>query len=178
MATLQAVMGNLTASDRRILTAVNSGASSLSLLGSGFIVLCYICFKELRKFSFKLVFFLALSAVHFITFYVPLWGAIIFNGVTYFQVIRMLNNATRMAVGMSNRAYQQDARADMKALNRWGYYPLILIGSWTFGTINRVHDFIEPGHKIYWLSFLDVGMAALMGLFNSIAYGLNSSDTG
>ncbi|GMQ02365.1 hypothetical protein CsSME_00048634 [Camellia sinensis var. sinensis] len=321
MATLQAVMGNLTASDRRMLTAVNSGASSLSLLGSGFIVLCYICFKELRKFSFKLVFFLALSdmlysffsivgdpskglfcyaqgysthffcvasflwtttiaftlhrtvvrhktdvedlepvfhlyvwgtslvmtvirsigndhghfgelgawcwtqtgrtgkAVHFITFYVPLWGAIIFNGVTYFQVIRMLNNATRMAVGMSNRAYQQDARADMKvspslgikltgkrrqhtsnpfilfyfiylflfiiiyfflnlhlqALNRWGYYPLILIGSWTFGTINRIHDFIEPGHKIYWLSFLDVGMAALMGLFNSIAYGLNSS---
>ncbi|KAL6968859.1 glycolytic proteins transcriptional activator gcr1 [Sarracenia purpurea var. burkii] len=115
------------------------------------------------------------KVVHFITFYVPLWGAIIFNGVTYFQVIRMLNNATRMLVGMSNRAYQQDARADMKALNRWGYYPLILIGSWTFGTINRIHDFIEPGHKIFWLSVLDVGMAALMGLFNSIAYGLNSS---
>ncbi|KAF9615776.1 hypothetical protein IFM89_026377 [Coptis chinensis] len=61
------------------------------------------------------------------------------------------------------------------ALNRWGYYPLILIGSWAFGTINRIHDFIDPGHKIFWLSFLDVGMAALMGLFNSIAYGLNSS---
>lgn len=61
MATVQAVFGNLPASDRRILTAVNSGASSLSLLGSGFIVLCYLCFKELRKFSFKLVFFLALS---------------------------------------------------------------------------------------------------------------------
>lgn len=276
---MQAVMGNLTAVDREILTAVNTGASTLSLLGSGFIVICYLCFKELRKFSFKLVFFLALSdmlysffsivgdpsrgffcyaqgysthffcvasflwtttiaftlhrtvvkhktdvedmepifhlyvwgtsvvvtvmrsignnhghghlgnlgawcwtqtgrtgkAVHFITFYLPLWGAIIFNGVTYFQVIRMLNNATRMAVGMTNRTYQLDARADMKALNRWGYYPLILIGSWTFGTINRIHDFIEPGHKIFWLSVLDVGMAALMGLFNSIAYGLNSS---
>lgn len=116
------------------------------------------------------------KVVHFITFYVPLWGAILFNGFTYFQVIRMLNNATRMAVGMSERGYQLDARADnMKALNRWGYYPLILIGSWAFGTINRVHDFIEPGHKIFWLSVLDVGMAALMGLFNSIAYGLNSS---
>uniref|UniRef100_A0A5B7A9I0 G-protein coupled receptors family 2 profile 2 domain-containing protein n=1 Tax=Davidia involucrata TaxID=16924 RepID=A0A5B7A9I0_DAVIN len=277
MATVQAVLGNLTATDRRILTAVNTGASSLSFLGSGFIVLCYVLFKELRKFSFKLVFFLALSdmlcsffsivgdpskgffcytqgysthffcvasflwtttiaftlhrtvvrhktdvedleplfhlyvwgtslvmtvirsigndhghlgglgawcwtqtgptgkVVHFITFYAPLWGAILFNGVTYFQVIRMLNNATRMAVGMSDHAYQPDARADMKALNRWGYYPLILIGSWTFGTINRIHDFIEPDHKIFWLSVLDVGMAALMGLFNSIAYGLNSS---
>ncbi|XP_060208616.1 G-protein coupled receptor 1 isoform X1 [Lycium barbarum] len=276
MATVKAVMGNLTVSDRQVLTAVNSGASSLSFVGSGFIVLCYLLFKDLRKFSFKLVFYLALSdmccsffsiigdpskgffcyaqgytthffclasflwtttiaftlhrtvvrhktdvedlepmfhlyvwgtsgamtvirsiannhehlsrlgtwcwaqtghtgkVVHFITFYAPLWGAILFNGVTYFQVIRMLNNATRMAVGMSER-YQPDPRSDMKALNRWGYYPLILIGSWFFGTINRIHDVIEPGHKIFWLSVLDVGTAQLMGLFNSIAYGLNSS---
>ncbi|KAL5782805.1 hypothetical protein ACOSP7_007834 [Xanthoceras sorbifolium] len=264
------VAGSLTAHDRRILTALNTGASSLSFVGSGFIVLCYCLFKELRKFSFKLVFYLALTdmlcsffnivgdpsngffcsaqgytthffcvasflwtttiaftlhrtvvrhktdvedlegmfhlyvwgtslfvtvirsignehrhsgvwcwtqtgrtgkAVHFLTFYAPLWGAILYNGFTYFQVIRMLNNATRMAVGMSDRAYQ----FDMKALNRWGYYPLILIGSWTFGTINRIHDFIEPGHKIFWLTFLDVGTAALMGLFNTIAYGLNAS---
>ncbi|XP_039020686.1 G-protein coupled receptor 1-like [Hibiscus syriacus] len=115
------------------------------------------------------------KAVHFITFYVPLWGAILYNGFTYFQVIRMLNNATRMAVGMSDRAYPFDSRTDTKALNRWGYYPLILIGSWAFGSINRIHDFIEPGHKIFWLSFLDVGTAGLMGLFNSIAYGLNAS---
>ncbi|CAI9755758.1 unnamed protein product [Fraxinus pennsylvanica] len=277
MATVQAVLGNLTVTERGILTAINTGASSLSFVGSGFIVLCYLLFKELRKFSFKLVFFLALSdmfcsffsiigdpskgffcyaqgytthffcvasflwtttiaftlhrtvvrhktdvedlepmfhlyvwgtsvvvtvirsigndhghirrlgtwcwaqsgrtgkVVHFITFYAPLWGAILFNGITYFQVIRMLNNATRMLAGMSERAYQSDARPDTKVLNRWGYYPLILIGSWFFGTINRIHDFIEPGHKIFWLSVLDVGMAALMGLFNSIAYGLNSS---
>ncbi|KAH0643777.1 hypothetical protein KY290_035240 [Solanum tuberosum] len=277
MATVKAVMGNLTVAERQVLTAVNSGASSLSFVGSGFIVLCYFLFKQLRKFSFKLVFYLALSdmccsffsiigdpskgffcyaqgytthffclasflwtttiaftlhrtvvrhktdvedlepmfhlyvwgtsgvmtvirsiannhehlsrlgtwcwaqtghtgkVVHFITFYAPLWGAILFNGVTYFQVIRMLNNATRMAVGMSERSYQPDPRSDMKALNRWGYYPLILIGSWFFGTINRIHDVIEPGHKIFWLSVLDVGMAQLMGLFNSIAYGLNSS---
>ncbi|KAL6512397.1 glycolytic proteins transcriptional activator gcr1 [Orobanche hederae] len=284
MATAQAVVGNLTAAEREILAAINTSASSLSLVGSSFIVLCYLLFKELRKFSFKLVFFLALSdmfcsffsiigdpskgyfcyaqgytthffcvasflwtttiaftlhrtvvrhktdvedlepmfhlyvwgmlillcrtsvvmtvsrsigndhghisrlgawcwaqtgrtgkVVHFITFYAPLWGATLFNGITYFQVIRMLNNATRMAVGMSDRANQSDVRPDMKALHRWGYYPLILIGSWFFGTINRIHDFIEPGHKIFWLSVLDVGMAALMGLFNSIAYGLNSS---
>ena len=61
IATVQAVMGNLSASDRRILTAVNTGASTFSFIGSGFIVLCYLLFKELRKFSFKLVFFLALS---------------------------------------------------------------------------------------------------------------------
>ncbi|KAL1291038.1 hypothetical protein HN51_059587 [Arachis hypogaea] len=274
MASSAAVAGVLSAHDRQILTAVNTGASSLSFVGSGFIVLCYVLFKELRKFSFKLVFYLALSdmlcsffsivgdpakgffcyaqgysthffcvasflwtttiaftlhrtvvrhkadveeleaifhlyvwgtslvmtvirsfgndhrhfgiwcwtqtgrtgkAIHFVTFYTPLWGAILYNGFTYFQVIRMLNNATRMAVGISDRVYVPDARDNMKSLNRWGYYPVILIGSWAFGTINLIHDFIEPGHKIFWLSFLDVGMAALMGLFNSIAYGLNSS---
>ncbi|KAM7279141.1 hypothetical protein ACFE04_006275 [Oxalis oulophora] len=267
-----AVTGNLTPDQRQMLRAVNLGASSLSFVGSTFIVLCYVLFKELRKFSFKLVFYLAISdmlcsffsivgdpsngfvcysqgytthffcvasflwtttiaftlhrtvvkhkadvedlesifhlyvwgtslvmtvmrsisnnhshlgalcytqtgrtgkAVHFITFYMPLWGAILYNGYTYFQVIRMLNNATRMAVGMTDRPF--DLRPDIKALNRWGYYPLILIGSWAFGTINRIHDFIEPGHKIFWLTFLDLGTAALMGLFNSIAYGLNTS---
>ncbi|BBG95039.1 G-protein-coupled receptor 1 [Prunus dulcis] len=316
MAATGQVAGGLTEYDRQVLTAVNAGAASLSFVGSGFIVLCYVLFKELRKFSFKLVFYLALSdmlcsffsmvgdpsrgffcyshgysthffcvasflwtttiaftlhrtvvrhktdvedmeamfhlyvwgtslvmtvvrsignnhshlgtwcwsqsgrtgksssaiswfyklqhleprwsggilddvwenifnveaavidttnAIHFITFYMPLWGAILYNGFTYFQVISMLKNARRMAVGMSDRAYQSDARAEMKALNRWGYYPLILIGAWAFGTINRIHDFIEPGHKIFWLSLLDVGTSALMGLFNSIAYGLNSS---
>lgn len=45
---------------------------------------------------------LFLQAVHFLTFYVPLWGAILFNGFTYFQVIRMLNNATRVSSQSSN----------------------------------------------------------------------------
>ncbi|CAN6682479.1 unnamed protein product [Malus baccata var. baccata] len=274
MAATGQVAGGLTAYDREVLTAVNDGAASLSFVGSGFIVLCYVLFKEVRKFSFKLVFYLALSdmlwsffsmvgdpsrgffcylhgysthffyvasflwtttiaftlhrtvvrhktdvedmeamfhlyvwgtslvvtvvrsignnhshlgtwcwsqsgrtgkALHLVTFYMPLWGAILYNGFTYFQVISMLKNARRMAAGMSDRTYQSDSRAEMKALNRWGYYPLILIGSWAFSTINRIHDFIEPSHKIFWLSVLDVGTAALMGLFNSIAYGLNSS---
>ncbi|XP_071917422.1 G-protein coupled receptor 1 isoform X2 [Coffea arabica] len=243
MATVQAVMGNLSASDRRILTAVNTGASTFSFIGSGFIVLCYLLFKELRKFSFKLVFFLALSdmlcsffsiigdpskgffcyaqgyTTHFFCvasflwtttiaftlhrtvvrhktdvedlepmFHLYVWGT---SGVV--TVIRSISNdhghisrigawcwaqtgrTGKMAAGMSERIFQFDSRPDVKVLNRWGYYPLILIGSWFFGTINRIHDFIEPGHKIFWLSLLDVGMAALMGLFNSIAYGLNSS---
>ncbi|XP_010932405.2 G-protein coupled receptor 1 isoform X1 [Elaeis guineensis] len=270
---MKAAAASLTVRDRRILAVVSTGTAALSLAGSAFIVLCYLLFKELHKFSFKLVFFLALSdmfcsfftivgdpsngffcyaqdytahffcvasflwtttiaftlhrtvvrhktdvedfesvfhlyvwgtslvttvirsigseygrlgawcwtesartgkVAHLITFYGPLWSAILYNGFTYFQVTRMLNNATRMAVGMSDQSRHFDTRAE-KAVNRWGYYPLILIGSWAFGTINRLYDFINPGHKIFWLSFLDVGFAGLMGLFNSIAYGLNSS---
>ncbi|KAJ3695783.1 hypothetical protein LUZ60_001160 [Juncus effusus] len=269
------VVTSLTASDRSVLVAVRIAVAALSLGGSAFIVLCYVLFKELHKFSFKLVFFLALSdmfcsffsivgdpsngffcyahdysahffcvasflwtttiaftlhrtvvkhktdveefgslfhlyvwgtslamtilrtiaadngkpgvgcwvqpagtgkVAHLVTFYAPLWSAILYNGITYFQVNRMLNNATRMAVVMGERSNQFDTRADnRKAINRWGYYPLILIGSWAFATINRVYDFIYPGQKLFWLSFLDVGFSGLMGLFNSIAYGLNSS---
>ncbi|KAG6521375.1 hypothetical protein ZIOFF_018491 [Zingiber officinale] len=212
----------LSVADRHTLVAISAGTAALSLAGSSFIVLCYLLFKELHKFSFKLVFFLALSVLpltcfavsslwsgtslattlirsigsdygqqgawcwtepgrtgkkvaHLITFYGPLWGAILYNGFTYYQVNHTLNNATRMAVALSERPNQSDLRADRKAFNRWGYYPLILIGSWSFATINRAYDFINPNHRIFWLSFLDVGFAGLMGLFNSIAYGLNSS---
>ncbi|MCO5595017.1 hypothetical protein L7F22_049054 [Adiantum nelumboides] len=115
------------------------------------------------------------KVVRFLTFYVPLWGAIIFNGVVYFQVIRMLNYATRMAVEMSDRQRQVEVKADVKTMNRWGYYPLILIGSWAFGTINRIHDFVAPQEHLFWLYCLDVGTSALMGLFNSIGYGLNAT---
>jgi hypothetical protein len=47
--------------ERQILDAVGTGAAALSLVGSSFIVLCYLLFRELRKFSFKLVFYLAVS---------------------------------------------------------------------------------------------------------------------
>ena len=47
--------------DRQILDAVGTGAAALSLAGSSFIVLCYLLFRELRKFSFKLIFYLAVS---------------------------------------------------------------------------------------------------------------------
>ncbi|KAJ6812728.1 G-protein coupled receptor 1 [Iris pallida] len=56
-----AAAASLSLKERRILAAVGSGAAALSLGGSTFIVLCYLFFRELRKFSFKLVFFLALS---------------------------------------------------------------------------------------------------------------------
>lgn len=47
-------------------------------------------------------------------------------------------------------------------MNRWGYYPLILIGSFAFGTINRIYGFVEPHHPLFWLYCLDIGTASLM----------------
>ncbi|KAF9616101.1 hypothetical protein IFM89_028567 [Coptis chinensis] len=47
------------------------------------------------------------GAVHFIAFYAPLWGAILFNGLTYFQVIRMINNATRVCLWLHQNYYRK-----------------------------------------------------------------------
>lgn len=47
-------------------------------------------------------------------------------------------------------------------MSRWGYYPLILIGSWTFGTINRIHNFVDPHHPVFALYVLQIATSALM----------------
>eukprot|EP00270_Netrium_digitus_P019582 TRINITY_DN7753_c0_g1_i4.p1 TRINITY_DN7753_c0_g1~~TRINITY_DN7753_c0_g1_i4.p1 ORF type:complete len:303 (-),score=44.91 TRINITY_DN7753_c0_g1_i4:53-961(-) len=263
----------------RTLTLINVGASALSFAGSFFIVLCFLLFRQLQTFSFRLVFYLSLSdmlcslfnllgdpgegvlcylqgyatqffwvasflwtttiaftlhrtvvrhkadvqelgpyfhayvwgtavamsvipmlgtdygpagawcwvqnetmagkVLRFLTFYVPLWGAILFNGYVYFQVIRMLSNATRMAANVMERNRQQSnavsgSKVSM-AMNRWGYYPLILIASWMCGTINKIHNFVEPHRPLFWLYCLHIATSALMGLFNSIAYGFNAA---
>lgn len=220
--------GELTQGEKETLAAINVGASALSFAGSAFIVLCYVLFRELRKFSFKLIFYLALSdmfcslfnilgdpgkgffcytqgyTTHFVCvasflwtttiaftlhrtvvrhktdveelgaiFHLYVWGTSLvmtiipsigdgYGKAGAWCLVQTTPRATKMAAGMSDRQQQTDSRVDMKAMNRWGYYPLILIGSWTFATLNRIHDFVEPHQKIFWLSFLDVGTAALM----------------
>jgi hypothetical protein len=51
----------LTSAQTRALTRINVGASALSFAGTSFIVMCYILFKDLRTFPFKLIFYLSLS---------------------------------------------------------------------------------------------------------------------
>mmetsp|Transcript_12422 Transcript_12422/g.30086 ORF Transcript_12422/g.30086 Transcript_12422/m.30086 type:complete len:333 (+) Transcript_12422:33-1031(+) len=53
--------GGLTDSQVGTLNALSTTFSSISFIGSSLIILCYLCFPSLRKFAFKLVFFLSLS---------------------------------------------------------------------------------------------------------------------
>ena len=46
-----------------------------------------------------------LQVLHLITFYLPLWGAILYNGFTYYEVNRMLNNATRVSTLSLNSSH-------------------------------------------------------------------------
>ena len=44
-----------------VLAGLNAAASALSLAGSGAIVLSYLAYSELKRFSFKLVFLLSIA---------------------------------------------------------------------------------------------------------------------
>jgi hypothetical protein len=46
-----------------VLSAIRIGASVISMLGSGFIVVMYCAYKDLRKFAFKLVFMLSICDI-------------------------------------------------------------------------------------------------------------------
>lgn len=56
----------------------------------------YFCFYFLLLMSQFTHYCFCMQVAHFMTFYAVLWGAILYNGFTYFQVIRMLNNARRV----------------------------------------------------------------------------------
>mmetsp|Transcript_2135 Transcript_2135/g.7623 ORF Transcript_2135/g.7623 Transcript_2135/m.7623 type:complete len:362 (-) Transcript_2135:29-1114(-) len=102
-----------------------------------------------------------------VCFYVPLWAAIVFNGVTYFRVVRQLNLTLRLVPRSGIQA------SEFKAVTRLGLYPLILIACWLFPTVNRVQNFIKPDNPLFVLYCLSVVTSCMQGLCNSMAYGLN-----
>ncbi|KAL4453412.1 hypothetical protein ABPG74_017619 [Tetrahymena malaccensis] len=95
-----------------------------------------------------------------IEFYIPLWIAFVFNGITIYRVIRYVKSIT------------QD-KNQLKLINRLTLYPLILLVCWSAGTVERVFDFIGISSEI--LSYLHIFFGGLQGFFNACVYGLNSN---
>eukprot|EP00239_Pterosperma_sp_CCMP1384_P012693 CAMPEP_0197867124 /NCGR_PEP_ID=MMETSP1438-20131217/44587_1 /TAXON_ID=1461541 /ORGANISM="Pterosperma sp., Strain CCMP1384" /LENGTH=444 /DNA_ID=CAMNT_0043485747 /DNA_START=252 /DNA_END=1586 /DNA_ORIENTATION=- len=253
-----------------VLTSLNVVFSGASCIGSGFIIVCFIAFKDLRKFSFQLVFWLSVSdlinglgnlfgnpepgvlcslqayttqffsiasilwttviayvlhrtvvqhctdvanlgrkfhlyvwitslvatilpmftnsygpagawcwvvarntgdkVLRFITFFLPLWLAIPYNTWVYFHVVRMLRYTMMVASSVS----EEQRALEAKAVARLGYYPVILVLTWTFATLNRIQNFFSPT-PIFWLYCAHVITSSLQGFLNAIAYGLNNS---
>eukprot|EP00750_Incisomonas_marina_P012331 INCI16729.2.p2 GENE.INCI16729.2~~INCI16729.2.p2 ORF type:complete len:281 (-),score=21.97 INCI16729.2:21-863(-) len=58
-------------------------------------------------------------------------------------------------------------------VGRLRLYVFIFFGCHIFGLINRVQNFLDPCHPIFWLSFTQALLTSLQGLANAIAYGLN-----
>jgi len=86
-----------------------------------------------------------------VCFYIPLWIVIAWVCWIYYRTLKQLKDT------MDN------------VLNRMKYYPVILIASYFFATINRVTQFFtEP---VIVLTCLHIFFSGLSGFFNSNVYG-------
>lgn len=96
----------------------------------------------------------------FVQFYLILWIVLLANMVLYLwialEVRRSLRQLTHSTSGST--------------LLRLGLYPIILFVSYAFASANRIQNFIQPEHEIYWLFVLHTVFSSLVGLFNAMAY--------
>ncbi|KAK1279478.1 G-protein coupled receptor 1 [Acorus gramineus] len=191
-AVVRTAAAGLTGSERKILRGVNVGASTLSLAGSAFIVLCYILFKELRKFSFKLIFFLALSDMFCSFFsivgdlssgvfcYAPGYSAHFFCVASFLWTTTIAFTLHRTVV--KHKTDVEDL-GSMFHLYVWGTSLAVTVmrsigndfghfGSWCWTETARTGKMAVGMSD---RSFHIDSRTDMKGLFNSVAYGLNSS---
>mmetsp|Transcript_31114 Transcript_31114/g.40056 ORF Transcript_31114/g.40056 Transcript_31114/m.40056 type:complete len:328 (+) Transcript_31114:108-1091(+) len=105
------------------------------------------------------------TAYRFFLFYIPTWIAIGYNIVVYFKVIRTVKC---LYVG----AQTAQSKKLLNLCDRLKMYPLIMVICWSFATINRIQNTIEPQNPMFVLFFLHSMLISLQGLFNAVAYGL------
>jgi len=87
----------------------------------------------------------------FVSFYVPLWIAGAWILWIYYRTIRQLENSMQVV------------------LNRMKYYPMVLLITYFFATVNRIAQiFTEP---IFVLACLHYFFSTLAGFFNCVVYG-------
>lgn len=108
-----------------------------------------------------------------VTFYVPLWVAIAYNGYVYYLVVRAIRYAMQLAE--SSQLGGKLNVEQLKALQRLGFYPLILVGAHLFATINRIQNWVAPDDPVFWLYALQAFTQNANGFFNFLAYGFNKT---
>lgn len=82
------------------------------------------------------------------------------EGCRCFAVIKMLWNGSEDAEMIS-------------ITRRLCLYPVIMIGCWVFGTINRLHNSFDPQNPNFGLFVMHTLTSNLNGFFNAIVYGWN-----
>ena len=105
----------------------------------------------------------------FMQFYLPLWTCMAYNARIAFDMrshIEHLRQHMTMVVG-----------GDENKLPKRTFllFPLVLLISWTFATINRVQQMISPDHPQLWLFILHVLFCNAQGLFHAVAFGFTRS---
>ncbi|CAB1116023.1 unnamed protein product [Ectocarpus sp. CCAP 1310/34] len=100
-------------------------------------------------------------------------AAIVFNIVVYvriFSVVRRFSTEISGGASAVGPSAEQQMRMT-KFSKRLVWYPAVLIASWTFATINRIQNAIDPDHPISGLFLLHTSLVAFQGFFNALVYG-------
>ena len=62
-----------------------------------------------------------------------------------------------------------EATAELnKLIQRLKWYPLILVVTWSWGTINRIHNSINPEDEVFWLFCLQAIFRGIYGVLNAM----------
>jgi len=110
------------------------------------------------------------TSLRFALFYLPLWACIALNAATYIYVTRHVKRFS----GMGSVGQQRAKTVKLiRLVHRLRFYPLILVVAWAPSTINRLHDAVDPGRPVFWLSLLAVLCRSAQGLMNALTYGFN-----
>lgn len=100
----------------------------------------------------------------FLCFYVPLWAVAVYNLTVYYRVRVALNEAIEQGGSKAG---------SVQRMQRLIYYPLVLVGCYFFGTINRIENiFAKPVYVL--VVFHTIGMSS-QGTLNALVYGLSPS---
>jgi len=111
---------------------------------------------------------LLLLLLQFISFYIPLWIAVAFNGYAYWKVLRTLHSTIKLAG--PNDPSAENIRKVMKRLS---VYPFILVIVWTVESINAIVS-AATGNSYFALALIGATLACTQGMLNCLAYGLSS----
>lgn len=102
----------------------------------------------------------------FVTYYIWIWTCLVYNLGIYVSVLRQIIKLDEMHVLEESTA--------LKNLRKLKYFPLAMVASQFWATINRLYECF--GAPIFWLCLLHVSFTSLMGFFNALAYGYTLED--
>eukprot|EP00164_Ancoracysta_twista_P000108 GFYU01000156.1.p1 GENE.GFYU01000156.1~~GFYU01000156.1.p1 ORF type:complete len:321 (-),score=53.01 GFYU01000156.1:123-1085(-) len=114
------------------------------------------------------------TAWRFVVFYIPLWATIIYNAVVLTKVLVVVNNVYK-AQEIASADAPDGRERELQVVRRLAMYPVILTVVWSFGTINRIQNSLDPDNPSFFLTVLHVVFMSLQGFFNFLAYGMTAA---
>ncbi|CAM9452076.1 unnamed protein product [Choristocarpus tenellus] len=130
---------------------------------------CSITSQDLKSFVWG-------TFWRFAIIYVPLWISVTVNLFMYSKVMHSMRGLeASMAVYREEDTTEAGSEggeglASFSIINRMRMYPVVLIVCWSWATVNRVLEAVDPYGAVYWLYILQYTFQTLQGLLNLVVF--------